>query len=559
MTISRRSLLGGSAAAAATAAFLPSQESVVFSRSFQPSVLPSPAIIALNRIAYGPRPGDIAHVSGMGLAAYLEEQLNPVDSEDTDANTRIANATLRINYGAGSDYPAVDEMRPLNTLNMSYAELWQIAKHPAFAERVRPVDEMRAATWLRAMYSKWQLREVMMEFWVNHFNVHARSDSKISATWPWFIDKILRVHCFGNFRVLLEEVAKSVAMQYYLDNVTSRDGPANENYARELFELHTLGSDHYYNNLYDRWNLVPGAAQGTPDGYIDVDVYEAARAFTGWTIADGRGLGGGLYLPDTGEFHYLDSWHDNAQKRVLAREFDHNTPPLEDGKRVLDLLAGHAGTARYVCRKLCQRLVADQPPGELVDHAVNVWLANVNDPEQIKKTIRAIVLSPQFSATWGQKVKRPFEVFVSYMRATNAELTPDGNLFGRLGQSGYLMFDWPTPTGMPDYASYWLSTNGMLQRWNTTYNMHQSWFGSVQFDLKAQMPANATTSRQIVDFWLDRLLGYQVDQSTYTELLQFMSQGEAHDEPPTGSDSDLSNRLINLVVLIGMLPDFQQR
>ncbi len=570
MDISRRAFLGGSAAVLAgsvldidqpplveaTGAAQHAQAHVLNSA---PATMPTAEVIALNRIAYGPRPGDIERVQTMGLAAYVDEQLNPNDSDDADCLARIATATLHIQYAAGTDYPAVDEDRPLETLDQTLDVLWQRSKHGSFTERYRPVDEVRAATWLRAIYSKWQLREVLMEFWLNHFNVNTRADSRIAATWPLYVYGAIKPHCFGKFRDLLEAVAQSIAMQYYLDNATSRDGPANENYARELFELHTLGSDNYFNDLYDRWQDVPGAQEGSPAGYIDVDVYEAARAFTGWTIADGKYVGSGSYLPDTGEFMYYDGWHDNAQKRVLATEFLHNAPPLQDGHDVLDLVARHPGTARHICKKLCQRLVADQPAESLVQQAVAVWLANVDDAAQIQKTLRTIILSAEFSATWGKKVKRPFELQVAFLRAIGAEVTPNSSLFYRLGQTGYAMFDWPTPTGMPDIAAAWLSTNTIMQNWNTLYALYSSSFGAATFDLRAQIPATATTSRQIVDYWVSRMLGYSVDASTYEQLLSFMAQGEPVDQAPVGSDTDLTNRINNLVMLIAMTPDFQWR
>ena len=140
-------------------------------------------------------------------------------------------------------------------------------------------------------------------------------------------------------------------MLVYLNNRSSRAGSANENYARELLELHTLGRGAYLNTLYDRWRDVPGATEGRPQGYIDQDVYEAARAFTGWTIADGTGLGGGMALPATGAFTYVEAWHDGYQKRVLGHEFDPFQAPMADGRKVLDLVADHPATAWNVCTR----------------------------------------------------------------------------------------------------------------------------------------------------------------------------------------------------------------
>lgn len=558
MAVSRRRFLGGSAALATAAGAMPFAVEAIEPTADDPA-LPAIEVIALNRIAYGPRPGDLDRVRTMGLAAYVEEQLNPVDTDDAVCNQRLAAATLRIQYGAGSNYPPVDENRPLRTINQSLAELWPIRNHPAFQERNRPADEIRAATWIRAVYSKWQLREILVEFWHNHFNVDAYGDTNIAATWPLYDREVIRKHCLGNFRTMLEAVATSIAMQYYLDNAFSKDGPANENYARELFELHTLGAPHYLNHLYNRWRDVPGAPEGKPIGYIDEDVYEAARAFTGWTIADGRTISGSIKLPNTGEFTYYEGWHDNAQKRVLATEFSPNRPPLADGRQVLDLVAAHPGTARFVCTKLCRRLVADTPPEALIQKAIATWTAAKDAPDQIKQTVRTILLSTEFAATWGQKVKRPFEVVASFLRITDADFKPNQGLFNQVAEMGYRQFAWPTPTGHPDDATYWLSTNVMLRRWNVLLALLGTSLGTATFNLQAQMPAGTSTSRQIVDFWVGRLLGRAVSPAMYTQFLDFMRQGLDPDLPPGGTAADLASRMNNLVALICMVPDFQLR
>ena len=161
------------------------------------------------------------------------------------------------------------------------------------AERARPRTEVIAATLLRSVYSRYQLKEVISQFWHDHFHVNAFSDERISVALPVYDRDVIRKNCFGNFRVLLEAVATSTAMQFYLSNYSSRAGAANENYARELLELHTFGRENYLNDNFNSWREVPGALKGQPIGYIDQDVYEVARAFTGWTIAE------------TGRFNYV--------------------------------------------------------------------------------------------------------------------------------------------------------------------------------------------------------------------------------------------------------------
>lgn len=565
MTVSRRRFLGASATlAGAGMAGVPARRASSAARQVHaqtsPSTLPPIELIALNRMAYGPRPGDVERVRQMGFAAYVDEQLNPNDADDAVCNQKIANARLQIKYSAGMGYPAVDEMRPLRTIveNWGLAQLWPLSKNPAYQERIRPVEEVRAATLLRAVFSKWQLREVLVEFWHNHFNVDAYSDSRISATWTLYDRDVIRRHCLGNFRNMLRDVAKSIAMAFYLDNAFSRDGPANENYARELFELHTLGQEHYLNHLYNRWRDVPGALTGNPVGYIDQDVYEAARAFTGWTIAHGQTVSGNIRLPDTGEFAYVDLWHDNAQKRVLAFEIDPNRPPLEDGETVIRLVSEHPGTARHICRKLCRRLLADDPPDALVNALASVWLANKDAPDQIARTVRALLLSDEFANTFGRKVKRPYEVVVSFLRATNADVTPNANLFWQLQEMGYRMFNWGPPTGHPEESAAWLSTNGMLRRWNIINYLQSTWLKAATFDLPGQTPAGLT-SRQIAEFWMARLLAVAPPQSTIERLVNLMRQNGLADAPPTGSAEEIADRIRSVVTLIAMTPEFQLR
>lgn len=565
MTFSRRRFLGaGATLAGAGMAGVPTQRTNGATRQaptqVTPSTLPPIELIALNRIAYGPRPGDVGRVQGMGFAAYVDEQLNPNDADDALCNQKIAEARLRIQYNAGMGYPAVDEMRPLRTIveNWSLTQLWSLSKNPAYQERIRPVEEVRAATLLRAVYSKWQLREVLVEFWHNHFNVDAYSDSRISATWTLYDRDVIRRHCLGNFRSMVRDVAKSIAMGFYLDNAFSRDGPANENYARELFELHTLGQENYLNHLYNRWRDVPGALEGNPVGYIDQDVYEAARAFTGWTIAHGQTVSGNIRLPDTGEFAYVDLWHDNAQKRVLAFEIDPNQPPLSDGETVIRLVSEHPGTARHICRKLCRRLLADDPPDSLVNALASVWLTHKNAPDQIARTVRALLLSDEFANTFGSKVKRPFEVIVSFLRATNADVTPNSGLFWQLQEMGYRMFNWGPPTGHPEESAAWLSTNGMLRRWNIINQLQSTWLKAATFDLPGQTPAGLT-SRQIVEFWIARLLAIAPPPSTINRLVDLMRQNGSADAPPTGSAEEMTDRIRSVVTLIAMTPEFQLR
>jgi uncharacterized protein (DUF1800 family) len=598
VTVSRRRFLKTSGAVGATATTLPQHQEAAAAPGYPhpawnvaavtlAGTTPPPlAVIALNRLGHGARPGDIEAFNALGatpdacLQAYVDQQLNPNAIDDSACDARIAAARLKTKYGA------VHEVRPLDTLNKPVAELWPL-RGMDYNEYQRPFREVRVATLLRAVHSKRQLKEVLVDFWHNHFNVNASSDSAISCTFSVY-DRIMRTHCVGNFRAFLEEVARSTAMMHYLDNISNRitggEG-GNENFARELFELHTLGSDNYLKFYDDRRAIGTITYNGTvyARGYIDDDVYDAAECFTGWTIANGHWERPTL---NTGEFLYDPDWHYNGDKTVLSPDGFPNIsarqPDMKDGKDVLDLLAGHPGTARHLCTKLCRRLISDTPPPTVIDAAVSVWMANIAAPDQIKKVVRTILLSPEFKTTWGQKFKRPFEAIVAYVRATNATLPNDfvdpadpnkgdywNIFFYRMSETGHRLFEWSTPTGHPDLASYWASTNGMLRRWNLPYIVTQSWGGNFAIDVKGQTDANVPNGSctQIVDFWIKRLCGRSITPSAREALIAFMAQGGDANQPPKPTQrapdwndpSAITDRLNSMVQLLAMCPDFHYR
>ncbi len=596
MTISRRQFLGSSTAlaAVATTSTFSSAEAQAAPVLNSSTAGPDSVIIALNRMGYGPRPGDIERVRGMGVDAYITEQLNPSTIDDSECDTRLSNARLKISYAADSmaGYPARHEALPLETLNQELADLWPrargVAPYQAWAERRRPADEVRVATWLRAIHSKRQLFEVLVDFWHNHFNVSINTSTTIAATFPLY-DRLIRSHALGNFRTFVEEVGKSIAMMYYLNNVSNRVAGGeggNENYARELIELHTLGSDNYFKFYDNREGIGTITYNGKQyaRGYIDDDVYEAARCFTGWTIKNGHWEFGSDPTFNTGEFYYRANWHDTNPKMVLSVDGRSNIPrnqaDMKDGKDVYDILAGHPGTARYICTKLCRRLIADNPPSNVINAAVDVWMANIDAADQIKRVVEVILRSNEFKTIWGQKIKRPFEAIVSYFRATNAVLPNDevidpnntgqgnywGGIFWNVRNLGQNLFEWPTPTGHPDVMSHWASSNGMLNRWNLPYVLTQSWGGNVQIDIVGQTDLNASCT-QIVDFWIGRLFGYSINTTVRQELIAFLAQGGDVNQPPRprsgwpdwNNMDGVRDRLRSMVQLMAMAPDFHTR
>lgn len=507
---------------------------------------------ALSRLAFGADPASRAALSRLGLRRWVREQLRPDENADADCRQTLGELKLRIKYPEGKDWPATDELRPLQWLDAPIEKLWTLhdpAKPVAGPEKVRPRLEVSMATLVRAIYSPWQLREVLCEFWHNHFNVNAW-DHAIGIALPVYDRETIRRHCLGNFREMLEAVAQSSAMLWYLNNRSSRSGAPNENYARELFELHTLGRDAYLNGLYSRWREVPGAVAGKPAGYIDQDVYEAARAFTGWGMEDGSGLGGGSQLPRTGKFTYVESWHDNYQKRVLGTEFDPYQPPLADGKKILDLAAFHPATARHLAKKLCTRLVSDHPPESLVASTAKVWTTHRDKPDQIARTVEHIASSREFGESQGMKVKRPLELLASFVRATGIDFRPTEPLIHEMDAAGQRLFGWPTPTGHPDSGDYWLGAGALRRRWTLVAGLAENWWETGPFNPFAGFDGTPTAG-VFVEHWLAQLHGGASPQVAAALLA---AAGTAPDQPLTNPAPAR-----RMVAWAGMAPDFQLR
>lgn len=532
---------------------------------------PSMAVLALNRMGFGPRPGDIAAFNALGadddarLAAYVAQQLAPgPDAEDTEYWNRR-------NGLAGHPNPG------FTTLGLTLQQLWQTYRTGGATPASRPAEEVRLDTLLRVVHSRWQLREVMVDFWMNHFNVYG-FESYTRETFVHWNRDVIRAHAFGNFRALLEAVARSTTMLYYLDNYTNtRSGP-NENWARELFELHTLGAESYLGvgdpttvPAGDSWPAgSPWPGQPAPAGYVDNDVYEAARCFTGWGVDATTGL-----------FSYTDANHDRFSKSVLhfgVLNLPADQGPEVDGETVLDLLAHHPGTARHLARKLCRRFVADDPPPALVEAAGQAFLDNVGSPTQIRSVLTTILTSPEFKESWGGKVKRPLEWTVSALRATNAgwlfgfssqdPLTtePDtSSLLSRQSRTGQNLFARVPPDGFPDRREAWGGTNTRVQCWRLAGwlldQRDESRPGSpYRSDLVgitlASLPVGQRSANQIVDFWLGRILGRTIDLVDRGEIVDMLAAGASPNTQLDLTVSSVASRLRSTVALILMIPDF---
>jgi len=394
----------------------------------------------LNRLTFGPRPGDVERVRQVGLAAWLDQQLHPVNIDDHAAEARLPQL---------QDPPDSTDVK----------ELRRFAR--------RQIVTLASDKLLRASYSERQLKEVLVDFWFNHFNVYA-AKGRTAQYLPAYESEVIRPHVFDHFRDLLEATAKSPAMLFYLDNWLSatptgirdpgfgirglrrrlspipdprspiptkarnkRARGLNENYGRELMELHTLGVD---------------------SGYTQQDVIDVARAFTGWTI------------DRDGNFRFVPALHDNGTKVVLGHTIK-SGGGIDDGEKVLDILASHPSTAHHIAFELAQRLVADDPPAALVDRAAARFRDTNGD---LREVVRTIVTSPEFlaPAAGDVKFKTPFELVVSAVRATGADVS-DGRPFVQvLQQMGQPLYMCQPPTGYRDTADAWVSAGGLVSRMN---------------------------------------------------------------------------------------------
>jgi uncharacterized protein (DUF1800 family) len=528
------------------------------------NVLPSvSAFFALNRLGYGARPGEVTEFARHGFRIWLDEQLKPPPGDDPETAQALENAQLRIKYAAGDpaknqNWEAIDEMQPLGTLAQPIDALWPTVaerdKHDG-AERRRPLLEVISATLIRAVHSQYPLREVMCNFWHDHFNVDAWGSEQVAVALPTYDRDVIRPNCLGNFRYLIESVATSTSMLYYLSNHSSRAGSANENYGRELFELHTLGRQAYLNDKYDRWRDVPGALEGHPSGYIDEDVYESARSFTGWTVEDGSSIDGGRKLPQTGRFAYVENWHDGYQKRVLAADFTEFQPAMADGRRVLDLVASHPATARFVCTKLVRRLVADSPPTALVETATRIWRDNLHAPDQIAKVVRVIALSPEFGASRGAKARRPIALVAGFARTAGLDLMPTEPLINTISGAGQRLYGYPNPTGLPDERAYFLGTNSMRVRWQLMLGLAQNSWNTGAFHPAAVMGQATSSARDAAAFWLVAFTG-SADPQQVTSIVDGIGLVPEDTVGPIGSP-DTEKRLALIAAYAAMSPGFQ--
>ncbi len=539
--------------------------------------VPTPplASLVLNKAGYGPRPGDVDAFNALGgddasrMAAWVDLQLNPTVA-DPELDNRMASY-----LGNGLEY---------DTINKSLTQLWsehaRFEGNDEYQARNRPRWQMERLIVLRALYSRWQFREVMNDFWFNHFNV--TGDNFPAQSMLPHYDREIRSHIFGNFHDMLEANARTASMLYYLDNYRNSWPNPNENYAREVLELHTLGAIENYYGAIDP-SAIGNNSQGQRAGYCEIDVFEFAKALTGWGVADGDDD-----APDTGEFlfrsdrHYDEHGSDPIRVLDVTLSSDGGENDVTD---ILRYLADHYGTARFMAWKMCTRLVGDNPDQALVASTADQFYNRRNDSDQLKEVYRHILMSSQFQSTWGSKVKRPLENIFTAMRATDIDIdfrndhNPSNQVFNRLDDTGHKPYDNETPTGFPDEKALWSGSGPLVTSWRTiTYFLRRSGVesdGELEYfnlaeQANTQIPSTANrTPTLLVDMWMLRLRGYGYDSAIRNRMITYVSDRAGvgatqslQDEMDTdnlANNSQYQEITYTLVGLILMSPDAIRR
>jgi len=443
----------------------------------------------LNRIGYGPDDWSWDRIRTLGVNGYIQEQLQPALLDDSALEQELA-----------ARYP---------TLSMDLISIrWTYHEYGAGnGGTSQPRRELSLAKLLRAVRSKRQLEQVLVDFWMNHFNVDAAVGYARWSIGPYERDAI-RPHVLGRFEDMLMAVAKHPAMLDYLDNAMnfregfrlngSREYGINENYAREILELHTVGVD-------------------TP--YTLQDIQDVARAFTGWTYDEI------LMKPNWGAvgFVYEDSAHDKGAKSIFGGALQIPAGGgIEDGEAVVRFLARHPRTAEHIARKLCQRFISEPPPENVVQQAKNVFLATDGN---LREVMRTILLSPEFTATsvHGTKVKRPVAYVASMARAVG--LVDDqawaNYALLEVKKMGETPYEAAPPTGYPEVSTAWVSQGGFLRRVNFAFRAADG-----QNGFKPLGPITGT-SAEIVDILISRLMRRNVPPGVRNPLLAVVEQHSA--------------------------------
>lgn len=557
---------------------------------------------ALNRLAYGPRPGDVERIRKMGLERWIDQQLDPSSIDDSALDqhldqyltTGMSSKQLldmfpppfQVAKQEGLSKEQVQEqikqqrqeavvaLKPTGNANIDKAQQ-QLAR---MVGPNRIVAELSMAKLDRAVYSDRQLEAVMEDFWFNHFNVFA---NKGADKWllTSYVRDTIRPNTMGRFQDLLIATAKSPAMLFYLDNWLSADpvafhhmqqeiamrrtryqgifgggfapppssfprpaaagGPGspnrvppakqerglNENYGREVMELHTVGVD---------------------AGYTQQDVIEMAECLTGWTVHEPR---------KDPEFFFDDRIHAQGKKVVMGRTFDYGG--MKDGEEALKFLASQPSTAKFISTELARHFVSDDPPQSLVGRMAHAYESSDGD---IRAVLRAMIYSPEFWSkdAYRAKVKTPFELVASTARALNADVEVSLPLVQWIGRMGEPLFLCQPPTGYTDKSEMWVNTGALLNRLNFALAFATNHMAGANLDLSAVLGQDATSD---ADAALARALNIFLDDQVAPGTRQTL---EARMRDPQILQARLDDpvKQVNEGLIAGLVlgaPEFQRR
>jgi len=587
---------------------------------------------ALNRLAYGPRPGEVERIKQIGLAKWIDQQLNPNSIEDQAVESRLealptlhlgtakliqeypqpkqaakqagitlqefkkdqaqarsdaAAAMLARDSQAVSDLPArssksnsnADISSPMkqasaNVTTSGAAQRGALSVDPNAVPRAiadnskrpqRVIEELAMAKMIRAIYSDRQLQQVMDDFWFNHFNVFAgKGEDRYYVT--SYERDVIAPHVLGKFKDLVSDTAKSPAMLFYLDNFLSADPHAaqrlaqeramrrrarggynrvaqntqaqnekkqerglNENYGRELMELHTLGVD---------------------GGYTQKDVTEVARCFTGWTIEKPR---------ENPQFKFDERIHDPDPKLVLGKKI--HAGGMKDGEQVIELLAKNPSTAKFISTKLARRFVSDNPPPGLAARMAETFKSSDGD---IRAVMHTMIYSPEFWTrdAYRSKIKTPFEFVVSTVRALGTDVDSSMPLVQWVGRIGEPLYQCQPPTGYSDKAETWVNAGALLNRLNFSLALTGNKVRGSRSDVSALLgtdsaPGSKTNSKQLLDRAVQLFLGGQAAPTTVETL-----QKRLDDPQVVQAKLDDPVRQVDLAMVTGLVlgaPEFQRR
>jgi uncharacterized protein (DUF1800 family) len=501
-------------------------------------------IHALSRLTYGPRPGDVERVRALGVSTWIDRQLRPRMIDDSATERALGElTTLRKPISElFREFPRPDPKLRAQIASGEMSRQEMLERYPLEKRPARITVELQAAKVVRAVTSERQLEEVMVDFWFNHFNVFAgKGDVR------WYVSayerEAIRPYALGRFPDLVRATAHHPAMLFYLDNWLStrpdfrvpagpnrgRKAGLNENYARELMELHTLGVD---------------------GGYTQTDVTEVARAFTGWTID----------RPQTdGHFIFRPGMHDTGEKVVLGQRIPAGGG-RDDGERVIEILTRHPATARFVATKLVRRFVSDTPPPALVARVAGTYMSTGGD---IPAMLRTIFESPEFFSedAYRAKIKKPFEFVASAVRALGGSTDAQGGiaLARASAEIGEPLYQAQPPTGYADRGEAWVNAGALLARMNFALGLAAGRYASVSVELPALVAgADPSAPAAMLDRLLASIVTGQAGPQTRAVLTAQLSAPQItrlspDDRGPANTD------VAKLAALVIGSPEFQRR